>query len=336
MMTTRLFVATGEAVARVDLEDDALSVTLMLEGSGAQCVAVDPLQPERVYVGTFDNGLFCTSDGGVNWNATGMAIPHQRVLSVAMAPARATHGRSAVFAGTEPSNLYRSEDDGVSWEPFPALPLLPSAPGWSFPPRPWTSHVRWIAPDWHDPELLFVGIELGGVMRSTDGGLSWEDRKPNSQHDAHAVLTHPSAAGRVYEAAGGGVAFSRDAGASWHAGSAGLSQHYTWGLAVDPHDPDLWYVSAARSAREAHRGDGHAQAELYRQRGDGGWQPLSGGLPQPLPYMPYALLTLHDRPNTLLAGFQHGELWRSDDAGDSWRQLRGQLPALLALSEARV
>ena len=66
---------------------------------------------------------------------------------------------------------------------------------------------RPIAPDRHDPELLFVGIELGGVMRSTDGGLSWEDRKPNSQHDAHAVLTHPSAAGRVYEAAGGGVAY---------------------------------------------------------------------------------------------------------------------------------
>jgi photosystem II stability/assembly factor-like uncharacterized protein len=50
--------------------------------------------------------------------------------------------------------------------------------------------------------------------------------------------------------------------------------------------------------------------------------------------MPYALLTLRERPGVLLAGLQHGELLITEDAGDSWRRLAVKLPGLLALSEA--
>jgi hypothetical protein len=115
---------------------------------------------------------------------------------------------------------------------------------------------------------------------------------------------------------------------------AGMDRHYAWGLAIDPADPDLWYVSASYSAREAHRNNGDARAHLYRKRGDALWQPLNGALPDPLPYMPYALLTLRERPNTLVAGMQHGVIMLSEDAGDSWRTLDVKLPHLQALSEA--
>jgi photosystem II stability/assembly factor-like uncharacterized protein len=334
MRPFRLFAATGKAVARIDVDRDAHGeVQLMLDGSGAQCVAADPSDLDRIYAGTFDDGVYRSRDGGTSWQQVGGEIPHKRVLSVAISPSHRTDGLAAVYAGTEPSNLYCSEDDGRSWQDFPRLPELPSAPSWSFPPRPWTSHVRWVAPHHHDPDLLFVGVELGGVMRSTDGGRTWEDRKPGSYHDSHAVLTHPLAPGRVYEAAGGGVARSDDAGASWTTLDEGMDRHYVWGLAVDPADPDLWYVSASFSAREAHRSNGDAQARIYRKRGDAPWQ-LLDGLPDPLPYMPYALLTLRKRPDTLLAGMQHGEILLSEDAGDSWRMLDVKLPGLLALTEA--
>jgi photosystem II stability/assembly factor-like uncharacterized protein len=335
MQPIRLFATTGNTIARIDVNSDtSCAVQLALEGSGAQCVATDPADPRRVFAGTFDDGIYRSRDGGATWEQAGAEIPHKRVLSIAISPSHRVDGTGVVYAGTEPSNLYRTDDDGRSWQDFPRLPELPSAPGWSFPPRPWTSHVRWIAPHHHDPELLFAGIELGGVMRSTDGGRTWEDRKPNSYHDSHAVLTHQHAPGRVYEAAGGGVARSDDAGASWTTVDDGMDRHYVWGLAVDPADPDLWYVSASFSAREAHRANGDAQARLYRRRGDGPWQPLTGDLPDPLPYMPYALLTLRDRPSTLLAGMQHGEILLSEDAGDSWRALGVKLPGLLALAEA--
>src|SRR3989441_1187203 len=83
-------------------------------------------------------------------------------------------------------------DRGESWRELDALLELPSQPNWSFPPRPWTSHVRWIAPSPYDANLLLVGIELGGLMRSSDGGESWQDHRPGAQPDVHSLAWHPS------------------------------------------------------------------------------------------------------------------------------------------------
>ena len=336
MQPFRLFAATGDDVARIDTVDGQRFETIpMLEGSGAQSVAVDPGNPDRVFVGTFDHGVYRSLDAGETWDAVGAGLPHQRIPSIAISAVDREGGQSVVYAGTEPSNLYRSTDDGQTWQEFPELPKLPSAPTWSFPPRPYTSHVRWIALHPANPQVLYTGIELGGVMTSRDGGATWEDRKPGSYHDSHAIITHPLAPERVYEAAGGGVSISDDAGQTWRTVDDGMNRHYVWGLAADPADPDLWYVSASISAREAHRRNGDAQAHIYRKRGDSAWEQLTGGLPNPLPYMPYALLTLNNRPGTLIAGLQHGELLLTEDAGDSWRTLDLKLPGLLALSEAR-
>ena len=101
MRPIRLFAATGDAVARVDSPDgDRFEVALSLEGSGAQCLAVDPDDSNRVYVGTFDQGVYRSRDGGETWQQVGEAIPHKRVLSVAFAPARRKNGLSAIYAGT--------------------------------------------------------------------------------------------------------------------------------------------------------------------------------------------------------------------------------------------
>ena len=173
-------------------------------------------------------------------------------------------------------------------------------------------------------------------MVTRDGGATWEDRKPGSQYDAHAIATHPAAPGRVYEAAGGGVAISADAGATWQPADAGMDRHYAWGLAVDAADPDLWYVSASFGPREAHRRDGNAQGVLYRKRGEAPWQALGGGgtgLARPLPFMPYALVAPRNRANALIAGMQDGALFVTEDAGESWRALATGLDSLLALSE---
>jgi hypothetical protein len=82
-------------------------------------------------------------------------------------------------------------------------------------------------------------------MITRDGGATWEDRKPGAQDDAHAIAIHPEAPERVYEAAGGGVAYSHDAGRTWSSADEGMDRHYAWGLTIDAADPDLWYVSAS-------------------------------------------------------------------------------------------
>lgn len=337
MPPQRLFVATGDAFVRLDSPDgERWRIRTGLDGMGVQCLAVDPDDRDRIYAGTFDNGLWRSRDGGERWERVGENALSNRILSIAFAPARQVNGRAAVYAGAEPSMLSRSEDDGATWESFPSLTDVPSAPQWSFPPRPWTSHVRWIATHPLDAQTIYVGIELGGVMTSRDGGITWEDRKPGSQYDCHCLATHRAAPDRVYEAAGGGVALSDDQGRTWRPMDEGMDRHYAWALAVDSADPDLWYVSAAQGAGSAHRNNGSADARLYRRRGTEPWEALGGdgtGLQRELPYMPYALVAPREQNGALLAGFQHGEVWMSVDEGGSWRRLDINLPAIQALSE---
>jgi hypothetical protein len=305
-----LYAATGDAVARIDESDGRWSSSLTLGEKGAHCLAVDPTNPSVVYVGSREGGVRRTDDGGDRWVDCGPA--EQAVFSVAVSPAD-----GAVYVGTEPSALHRSDDHGESWTELESLLDLPSRPTWSFPPRPWTSHVRWIAPSPHDPQILLVGIELGGLMRSTDRGETWEDHRPGAQRDVHSLAWHPQTPGRAYEAGGGGAASSHDWGETWHPADQGRDRHYTWSVAVDPRDPERWYVSASTGPFAAHRAGGDPQARLYRTR-NGGWEPLSGGLPDPLPAMPYALAIGEGR---LFAGLANGEIWASDDGGDSWLPL---------------
>ena len=309
-MSARFYVATGDAVARLDESGDAWSARLSLDGSGAQCLAFDPGDPDVVYAGLRDGGVRRTDDGGESW--ADCELPAAAVFSVAVSAAD-----GAVYAGTEPSALFRSDDRGHTWVELESLLELPSRSTWSFPPRPWTSHVRWIAPCPDEAEILLVGIELGGLMRSTDRGKTWQDHRPGAQPDVHSLAWHQRAPGRAYEAGGGGAAWSEDFGETWHPADDGRDRHYTWSVAVDPAEPGLWYVSASTGPFAAHgRGDPHAH--VYRRR-NGSWEALAGGLPDPLPAMPYALVAAEGR---MFAGLANGELWESRDHGDSWHTIR--------------
>jgi hypothetical protein len=306
----RLYAATGDAIARLDETGGAWLATLSLTGTGVQCLALDPSDRDTVYAGLREGGVRRTTDGGTSW--VDCELPAPGVFSLAVSAAD-----GAVYAGTEPSALYRSDDRGETWHELESLLELPSRPTWSFPPRPWTSHVRWIAPSPHDAELLLVGIELGGLMRSTDRGETWHDHRPGAQRDVHSLAWHPRVEGRAYEAGGGGAAWSDDGGDSWHAADEGRDRNYTWSVAVDPVDPALWYVSASTGPYAAHGGL-DPQALIYRRQ-NGEWEALRGGLPEPIPAMPYALVAFE---GGLVAGLADGQLWGSVDHGDTLERYR--------------
>ena len=299
---SRLLVATGDALVRVDGRE----VEVLLERPGLHAVAVDPGTPARIAAGCRGSGVWESDDGGSTWRDA--ALPAPDVFSVAFGP------DDALYAGCEPSALYVRRA-GAPWHELAALRELPSAPTWSFPPRPWTSHVRWIAPSPHDEDVVLAGIELGGLMRTGDGGETWADHRPGAQRDVHALAWHPTEPGRAYEAAGGGAAWSRDGGETWEPADEGRDRHYTWALAVDPADSGRWYVSAAPGPFEAH-GSRPARAALYRWSGEGPWEELDLGLPRPLEAMPYALAWSDGR---LVAGLRDGRLLESEDGGDTWR-----------------
>jgi hypothetical protein len=296
---TRLLVATGDGVALV--EDDRVRLTL-----GESSVSSLARSGDTVFAGSRGEGVFRSDDGGETWER--LSFPQPDVFAVALGPVD-----GAVYAGCEPSMLFRSDDGGGTWRELDALRRIPSAPTWSFPPRPWTSHVRWIAPSPRDAGLLLVGIELGGLMRSEDGGETWSDHRPGAQPDVHALAWHGTEPGRAYEAGGGGAAWSDDGGATWSPADAGRDRHYTWALAVDPSDADRWFLSASTGPYAAH-GRGPAEAVVYRWEGDGPWKPLTPTLDS----MPYALAL---RDGTLFAGLADGRVLAGDDDGDGWRAL---------------
>src|SRR5689334_20421613 len=126
-----------------------------LVGMQPTCVSVDPLRPERVYCGTFGQGLWRSSDAGRSWEPVGdarssmisgygKALPHPQLTSVAVSLTERSGGYGVVYAGAEPTAMYRSEDGGNTWWELKELRELASAPTWRLPDLPSISRVRWI------------------------------------------------------------------------------------------------------------------------------------------------------------------------------------------------
>lgn len=305
-----LLAVTGTGLVHLSSRDGEATVRVLREDADLRAVALDPNDPRCVASGSRGEGVHVSRDGGETWHAA--APVHGDVFSLAISAAD-----GALYVGTEPSRIFRSRDRGTTWTELEALQEIPSRETWSFPPRPWTSHVRWIAPHPSDADHVLVGIELGGVMRTTDGGASFADHPPGAVKDVHALAWHPRDHDRAYEAGGGGAAWSVNRGATWRRAAPGPDGTYCWGLAVDPDDPGTWYVSAAASASRAHRAE-RSDAAVFRTRAEGPWVRIGPGLPEPLDAFPYALAAT---AGSVWVGLADGRIYRSHDQGERFERL---------------
>ena len=313
-----LVVATRSALL-IARHGSTWAVERHLRGQSSECIAVDPRDPARLYCGTAGDGLFRSRDGGRTWEPVGSGIAHLAITAVAVAHARQAKGSRVVFAGTEPSAVFRSETGGDSWIDLAGLQALPSADTWSFPPRPHTHHVRWIEADVAVADRLFVAIEAGALVRTFDGGRSWHDRVGGGPFDTHTAATHPLAPGRIYSAAGDGYFESTDAGDTWASPEDGLQHLYLVGVAVDPADPQTVVVSASSGPFVAYRPKS-AEAYVYRRSGPGRWEQTMKGLPEARGTTVSRFATHAGEPGVIYAANNRG-LFRSEDAGRSWKLL---------------
>ncbi len=336
---TKLYIAIDEAVAVVYQRKGAWVANLQMVGSRPQSIAIDPLRPQQVYCGTFDQGLWRSDNAGDTWEHVGPGITHESVMAVAVSKTERAGDYGVVYAGTEPTALFRSEDGGDSWQNLAALRQLPSAPTWSFPPRPYTSHIRWITPDPLVTGRVFAAIEAGALVRSLDGGQTWEDRKPSGPYDTHTLVMHRLAPNRLYSAAGdgfmrpgNGFVASDDGGETWYRPDTGLQHHYLWSVAADPADPTTIVISAAHGPQEAHNPQ-QAESALYRRSGDGQWQQVRDGFPEPRGLLTSVLATHDAEPGVFYAANNKG-VFRSTDRGSSWEVLPIPWPQGLRIGRA--
>jgi hypothetical protein len=313
---------------------------LQLIGRDVQCVALDHLDPKQVYCGTFGQGLWRSGDSGTSWEHVGDEIIQEQVMSVAVSSQERFNGYGSVYVGTEPSAIFRSEDGGTNWRELESLRQLPSAPSWSFPPRPYTSHVRWITPDPLKLGRVFVAIEAGALVRSFDGGETWEDRRPDGPFDTHTLVMHRLAPDRLYSAAGDGFiqpgtgyVESVNGGDSWFRADDGLLHHYLWSVAVDPADPDTIVISAASGPVEAHD-PVSAQSAIYCRSHGSPWRQVFAGLPDERGLLASVLATNQAEPGVFYMASNQG-VYRSSDAGSTWEQVPIHLPANYEMGRAQ-
>jgi photosystem II stability/assembly factor-like uncharacterized protein len=336
---TTLIAAMQDSLLILESSNTEWKTHESLKGTSPQCVTFDPGNSNRAYCGTFGKGLWKTDDGGQTWNSIGKkegssngGISGTEVMSVSVS--HLERGRNnkefnTVYVGTEPTALYRSDDGGESWLRMSALNNLKSASLWSFPPRPWTSHVRWIEPDKNNPGYVFAAIEAGALVQSRDGGRTWIDKVEGGPYDTHTMATHQKMPKRLYSSAGDGYFESFDYGESWkRTTTTGLKHHYLYGLAVDSGDPQNVIVSASHSAWQAHSIE-VAESFVYRRSAyeedkcsSEVWKPITNGHLEPSGTI-ISIIAANPKIAGEFYAINNRGIFCSTDSGDSWKMLDG-------------
>ena len=269
--------------------------------------------PSRAYLAAYESGVYRTDDGGSTWQQLG-SYPADYAHSVLVDP---TDGDTA-YVGSEPADIFRTSDAGITWERCSGFRAVPESEQWFFHSETRQSHVRDLRAAPYDSNLLYAGIEVGGVIRSLDGGETW-DQCTGTDPDIHFV--NPSAVpGRVYLATADGPYRSDDGGKSWELINHGLERRYTVQIASAPDDADLVLVTVSRNA-------GRSEPQFYRSE-DGGkhWGLVAevgsgDGMVVAIDWDP-------NEPKRVYAGADNGKIYCSEDQGLNWVQIGVELKTL--------
>ncbi len=311
-MKTTIYLATDRGLTVISGSEGNWRGKVCLEDEQIQCVVADPHNKGSVYCGTLGGGLLTSESEGATWEKVAN-FNNPNVTALAFSRS------GSLYAGTELSAVYRSDDQAKTWHELQTLLTLPSAEGWSFPPRPETHHVQSILPDLSDPRRLHVAVEAGALLRSDDEGRTWRDRVPSGPKDTHSLAVHPLDATRLHSAAGDGYFESVDDGDTWRRIVDGLDHQYCWSVAISSDNPKTLLLSASKSAYGAHYKES-ANSVVYRRTGDDAWQLLQDGLPDPKGLRIPVLAASRLEPGVFYCSAE-GAVYRSEEGGVNWQKL---------------
>jgi photosystem II stability/assembly factor-like uncharacterized protein len=324
----RLLLGTDEGVY---LLSEGGTLEALLPGVSVQELARSQPGSPTLYLATPDR-VFRSDDTGRTWRETAAAFPGYEISSLAVHPWEP----EVLLAGLETAALFRSEDGGRSWAEVSAIRQMSEQPnaGWHVPWGPAKGHVRTPAWDRRDPRRIYLPIEVGGVMRTEDGGETWENVRGGIHDDVHALAVSPEQNAVLYAATRTGFGRSEDHGRTWQPLTAGLEHLYCRTIALDPANPERLYTAGASAGPGAWRRPTGAETALFRSDdGARSWRRLRGGLPES--FRPYvdALVTDPQTPDAVAFGTNDGEVYLSRNAGERWERLAQAPPVrrMLAL-----
>jgi len=251
----------------------------------------------RVLVGTRKGAFILTSDGKRDrWEVSGPHFAGWELYHLKGSPADPNRIYASQSSGWSGQVVQRSDDGGKTWEAVDNKFTYEGVPGthqwYDGTPHPWEFKRVWhFEPSLTDPDLVYAGIEDAAIFKTTDGGKSWAELSGLRGHGS---------------------------GPKWQPGAGGMCLHT---ILLDPSNDRRMYI--AISAAGAFRSD------------DGGvtWTAINRGLrsqyiPDPNAEVGHCVhhVAMHpDRPGTLFMQ-KHWDVMRSDNAGDDWHEVSGNLP----------
>jgi photosystem II stability/assembly factor-like uncharacterized protein len=251
----------------------------------------------RVLAGTRKGAFILTSDGHrQEWEVSGPHFAGWEIYHVKGSPADPDRLYASQCSGWSGQVIQRSDDGGQTWEPVGNRFSYDGVPGthqwYDGTPHPWEFERVWhLEPSLDDPDTVYAGVEDAGLFRSADGGQSWQELPALRGHDS---------------------------GPSWQPGAGGMCLHT---IILDPVTPDRMF--AAISAAGAFRSDDAGQT----------WTPInrglqSEGIPDPDAEVGHCVhrIAMHPARPSVLYMQKHWDVMRSDDAGESWHEVSGNLP----------
>jgi len=274
----------------------------------------------RVLVGTRKGAFVLTSDGKrEQWDVSGPHFAGWEIYHVKGSPVDPNRLYASQTSGWFGQIMQRSDDGGKTWhqpgtppgEPMKTPEGMPKGESNKFvydtseAGKPLTTHLWYdgtqhpwefkrvwhIEPSLTDPETVYAGVEDAALFRSKDGGKTW--------HELSGLRGHGT-------------------GPKWQPGAGGMGVHT---ILLDPKNPGRIYVAISA-------------AGVFRSDDDGKtWRPANRGLrsefmPDPTAEVGHCVhrIAFHpSRPNVVFMQ-KHWDIMRSDDAGDSWREVSGNLP----------
>ncbi|MEP6695757.1 MAG: exo-alpha-sialidase [Pseudonocardiales bacterium] len=252
----------------------------------------------RVLVGTRKGAFVLTSDGKrEDWQVSGPHFTGWEIYHVKGSPVDPDRIYASQSSGWFGQQIQRSDDGGATWNPVDNHFSYDGVPGthqwYDGTPHPWEFARVWhLEPSLSDPDTVYAGVEDAALFRSTDGGKAWQELSGLREHGT---------------------------GSSWQPGAGGMCLHT---ILLDPSNAERIFV--AISAAGAFRSDDAGKTWLPINKGL-----RSGGIPDEDAEVGHCVhrLALHpSAPGTLFMQ-KHWDVLRTDDAGDQWHEVSGNLPS---------